>query len=1177
MLNRLERPAGGKPWQNRVGLEESARALLAEDLEALVELDPDLPTSAMRYVLDGEGEEVLAQLASTLGAAAALRLVGARSGVAAIARHAGREDSVRARFFKSVRCARPELFVRLGKIYEAALRLEQANLAAQVARSPRLAAIMPGPSFGNPNLGWLDLLLVEAAQLRLDTWPRRCQPCQALDAELVEAMLQSEGHSPDLLVREAFKPASQHSGSSWLQPLGGPWLAPVFLVMEGIARSAVRHQGAVLDALNDPDFKQRLYALEMMKSCRVPVAPFAETLVALATGPSKQVREHAAGLLAGIKETATPWLELRITSGTNAERALAVPLLWQWNGEAARAFLEQRLAGEKSRSVLQAIQDALAASPQAPAPVVPDDALALPELAPVPPAAPLGPEAERAWQEFFSLDVLFSVYRRDHPKAGLRELAASLVLAGHDASCIGQSLLGSYWEAARPFGLPPSDVWPYWAEHLELLEEAFAPLTEDFMGRYAQRQRRRNAFLALRTFPKPPARLTPLLWTLALGPKNERSQAQGCLERASDKFERLTAALSGGSAESRLAAAEWLGRTGDQQAITALLGAVKKEKNDVTKGAIMGALEQLGVLVEDFLDRAGLLKEASKGLSRGGPTDLKWFPFQRLPAVHWDDSGAVVEPEIVHWWLVQGCKLKNPEPGALLRWYAAHFRPAEREALGQFILEAWIAEDTAPIPRAEAENRAQTNAQQMRYGAQYFFQQAQKDPKTWGAPKPPLTLEQYYAQALASTLKQPKGSAIDSKGILSVAGACVGGGAVPVVNRYLKDWYGYRPAQCKALLQMLAWVEHRTATQLLLAVGSRFRTKGIQEEANRQAQAVAERKGWTLAELADRTIPSAGLDEQGVLTIDYGPRQFTARLNEELEFALTDGEGKALKALPDPRKDDDEAKAAAARKMFSAAKKELKSVLSLQRERLYEAMCTQRTWPIEDWNLYLNRHPILRHHCQRLAWAAVRDGGAAGLFRPLADGSLTDVADEPVTYPDGTLVRVGHECQVTPEQSRAWRQHFQDYNIEPLFEQFGRPDFKLSEERQTDPEIADFEGHTLEAFRLRGRATKLGYTRGQAQDGGWFYDYHKRFPTLGLEAVIEFTGNGLPEENRTVALKSLRFARVADEGESSPGGDAVLLLSEVPAVLLSECWNDFRTLAAEGPGFDPEWEKKTSP
>jgi hypothetical protein len=33
-------------------------------------------------------------------------------------------------------------------------------------------------------------------------------------------------------------------------------------------------------------------------------------------------------------------------------------------------------------------------------------------------------------------------------------------------------------------------------------------------------------------------------------------------------------------------------------------------------------------------------------------------------------------------------------------------------------------------------------------------------------------------------------------------------------------------------------------------------------------------------------------------------------------------------------------------------------------------------------------------------------------------------------------------------------------------------------------------------------------------------------------------------------------------------------LREVPPVLLSECRNDLAALAAQGPGFDPEWEKR---
>jgi hypothetical protein len=89
--------------------------------------------------------------------------------------------------------------------------------------------------------------------------------------------------------------------------------------------------------------------------------------------------------------------------------------------------------------------------------------------------------------------------------------------------------------------------------------------------------------------------------------------------------------------------------------------------------------------------------------------------------------------------------------------------------------------------------------------------------------------------------------------------------------------------------------------------------------------------------------------------------------------------------------------------------------------------------------------------------------------------------------------------------------------------------------------------------------------------------YHKHFASLGITATVEFTGSPLPEENRTVAITDLYFARSRGEKEASSwGGDANrLTLAKVPPVLLSECYNDVRHAAAEGTGFDPDWEKKS--
>ena len=167
-----------------------------------------------------------------------------------------------------------------------------------------------------------------------------------------------------------------------------------------------------------------------------------------------------------------------------------------------------------------------------------------------------------------------------------------------------------------------------------------------------------------------------------------------------------------------------------------------------------------------------------------------------------------------------------------------------------------------------------------------------------------------------------------------------------------------------------------------------------------------------------------------------------------------------------------------------------------------------------------------------------------------------------------------HSCQIPAETSAAWTAHLADYSVAPLFTQFGRATYTLPEEKQKETAINDFEGHLVEAFRLRSLATKFGYTRDQSQDGGWFYDYIKSFPGLGLKSVLNFSGNGLPEENRSVALKDISFQQSAGEEDAMMGMSAGMALDEVPAVLLSECYNDLRTISAAGSGFDPEWEKK---
>ncbi len=185
------------------------------------------------------------------------------------------------------------------------------------------------------------------------------------------------------------------------------------------------------------------------------------------------------------------------------------------------------------------------------------------------------------------------------------------------------------------------------------------------------------------------------------------------------------------------------------------------------------------------------------------------------------------------------------------------------------MLGAWLDQDlkrkyTDVEARAKAKQQAPQSWQTQQQALQWYQTQGKTPPSGFS-----LTLQQ-IEDRMFRELQRECGSAVAEKGILAVAGACCGDSAVAPVQKYLKDWYGYRAAQCKALIAMLSLIDRPAAIQYVLSIANRFRTKGIREEAEKQAQALAERKGWTLDELADRTLPTAGFDDQGELALSFG-------------------------------------------------------------------------------------------------------------------------------------------------------------------------------------------------------------------------------------------------------------------------------------------------------------------
>jgi len=1214
-----------------------------EPLEKVQGAKPRLIDRVIRFVFTGEEENVIAELAA---------LPNTRHVIALAAYYFCAPPTAR-KGLPNLTKVFPEdarIYLRLATVYEAAYQSGNTS----VSYSP---AFVPALQY---TVSWLAVFLAELS--------RNGKEADAIfPVSLVQEMLRIAGEDPNTLVRAAFF-YEDAQGKSTLSR----WNTSTFYYFKCLTNFAdlvVNSAEVVKPAFRQKEAISRATVLQAFAALKIPPDPFVEEIASLSVSGSKEVRENASAIISERFEIFKELLETHAEKGSADERYHAVRLLTRVGGEGERAFLEQRVASEKSAKVAEAIKAALSHTSSQQATATVDD-YGLPAIPEVNVHAPLDKqllselrsrlqESEQKTAEAFSrnpyatpgnrtrvrpetADRLFELlqklvvkdgetfplfehsqgvdrhlyttfpipaqfqlihvvrwclllntgpggtlgeanpwslyqwrsallsYQKMQKKAiDLREVAAVFRAIGLDDRFFGRHILGSNRYVSSPFlQLDSNGVWPYFAENLHLLEEALGlKPVEDQNNPYTHffdMEKRRNAFAILSSFPHPPAKLVPMLWEIALGAsKTERPAAQQSLNGLTDKEQIILAALASRQQEARLAAAQWLGKLGYKAAIPALRQALSKEKNELAKDEMIKSLEVMGVPLEELLDLNQLDQEAEKGLKKGMPGDLDWFPFSQLPSVAWADSGKPVSPAIIHWFILQSYKLKNAETNPTLRRYCSLFRQEDREKLGRFVLEAWIANDTKPKytaeqAAAEAQRGAQQSAQLAKQYPQYYVDFDEQ--RTY------QTLFNHYVAL-------PEGSQSSTKGILAVAGACCGSDAAPIVHRYVKQWYGYRAAQCKGLLQVLAWIEHPSATQVVLSVANRFRTKGIQEEALRLCQLLAERKGWTMDELADRTIPTVGFDEVGKMELDYGTRKFTATLSDEMTITLTNQNGQVIASLPDANQSDDAEKVKQSKAALSSARKELKSVLTMQKDRLYEALCTQRIWRFEDWDTYLRQHPIAGRYCQRLVWVAYDGEKIIDSFRPLADGTLTSHQDEEVKLTSATEIRLGHD-ETLPQQDRtAWLQHFSDYEVEPLFQQFGKQQFSLPEEMKDATEIKDFLGYIVMAFSLRNRLTRLGYTRGAAQDAGWFYEYRKNFLQLGIESVIEFTGSPLPEQNRKVALQRLYFARKLVNGPASFSEE--LSLGELPRVLLSECWNDIRMAAADGTGFAADWQKQT--
>ncbi|TAG25648.1 MAG: DUF4132 domain-containing protein [Burkholderiales bacterium] len=364
-------------------------------------------------------------------------------------------------------------------------------------------------------------------------------------------------------------------------------------------------------------------------------------------------------------------------------------------------------------------------------------------------------------------------------------------------------------------------------------------------------------------------------------------------------------------------------------------------------------------------------------------------------------------------------------------------------------------------------------------------------------------------------------------------------------------------------LDLLAAIGTDVALMHLNAIASKVKFKALQERAKEKISAVAEARGFTAEELADRLVPDLGLDEAGTLLLDFGSRQFSVGFDEALKPLVKDAQGVRLKDLPKPIKTDDVALAEEATNNFKQIKKDAKAIASQQVNRLEQAMVARRRWPVADFKLFFVEHPLMRHLAVRLVWGVYEgvDEGEVLLnnFRVAEDWTLADAVDTLYELPSSESLRVGisHILEMPKPSLDAFGQIFADYEILQPFKQLGRETYSLKPEEQSVTSLTRYKDKQVATGSVMGLVNR-GWERGQAQDAGWVGEFNKRLGDdlqvdVGLEPGI-IVGDMSYEPKQKLPAVTLRQRGSYDNNDLRP-------FSELHPIVVSEILRDLELLA----------------
>lgn len=340
----------------------------------------------------------------------------------------------------------------------------------------------------------------------------------------------------------------------------------------------------------------------------------------------------------------------------------------------------------------------------------------------------------------------------------------------------------------------------------------------------------------------------------------------------------------------------------------------------------------------------------------------------------------------------------------------------------------------------------------------------------------------------------------------------------------------------------------------------------------------ASREGITVEECEEMGVPSFGLESVGYGEEIIGEYTAIIRVNgfHNVELTWRKVDGKIQKSIPAIVKEQFKTEL----KELRGNVKDLKSMLSIQKERLEQLFLKKLTWTIDKWQERYLLHPLVGKFAQKLIWKI--DTGNKCVLAMYRNDVLEDVNGNEITGVTAeTIVSLWHPITSSVEVVRAWRRQLEKLQSTQPFKQAHREIYILTEaEKETNTYSNRFASHIIKQHQFNALAMTRGWK--YKLQGAWDCDEIALIMLEKYNLVAEFWVNGVGEDTSNAGIlmylstDQVRFHEIKPDietiTEENVTAQRLVPLENIDPLVLSEIFRDVDLYVGVcSVGNDPEW------